>query len=123
MVLIMNKHGYYKVWFCDNNGKTVYLTKPINLQYAVADLEMLISSLDVGNVLQIDYTHGSFLKKVQPICNRQPMRIEFVVQSRNKRAFLFHKDSVISRERYLQIVRGLIYENPRTFFHFDYSAW
>lgn len=119
----MSKHGYYKVWFCDNKGQTVYLSKPIKLQYAVADIEELLRVLDVGNVIEIDYTHARFIKKFQPICKRQQQRIEFVVQSRNKRAFLFHRDSVVSRERYLQIVRGLVDENPRTYFDFDYSAW
>lgn len=115
----MKIHGYYKLWFSDNKGQTVFLNKPVNLRFAELDIEELLGNLVVGNVLEIEYVHKSFLRKIQPICKRQPMRINLVVQSSKNRVFLFHKDCLIAHERYVHIVRGLINENPRTYFDFN----
>ena len=97
-----------KFWSNDSKGQYNYELFVLPPQVLAKTLEKKLETLEIGEIIEVMYNHGNNVIPIVKVMRKFGRRYDISVYKTELRLYIFHKDSDLSKSRFIDVRRKQI---------------
>ena len=97
-----------KFWSNDSKGQYNYELFVLPPQVLAKTLEKKLETLEIGEIIEVMYNHGNNVIPIVKVMRKFGRRYDVSVYKTELRLYIFHKDSDLSKSRFVDVRRKQI---------------